>query len=203
MHKLTKDKTNKFIILIPLGLSKNILTAFLLINKSNIMNKKIVLIIILLFTTLVNAQNNKRIWAKSFLNKKAPELVVAQWINKKPNTENKFILLDFWATWCAPCRRVIPKLNYFQERFSDDLIIIGLSDQNAEALELFNSDIDYYHATDPKKRLKNTYQVTNIPHSVLIDPDGIVRWEGYPLLQDHLLTAEVIQQIIDDYYAKH
>ncbi len=167
------------------------------------MYKKFLFLVLITLASVSNAQTHKRIWAKSFLHKKAPEIVVAQWINKKPDTKGKFILLDFWATWCGPCRRVIPKLNHFQEVFSDDLVVIGLSDQNAQALELFNSNIQYYHATDPQKRLKNTYQVTGIPHSVLIDPEGIVQWEGYPLLEGHLLTESVIQKIIDDYYAKH
>ncbi len=168
------------------------------------MYKKLLFFVLLVSSTsIISGQTSKRIWAKSFLNKKAPELVVEQWINNKPDTSHKFILLDFWATWCGPCRRVIPKLNHFQEKFGDDLVVIGLSDQNAEALELFNNDIEYYHATDTQKRLKKTYQVTSIPHTVLIDPDGIVRWEGYPLMEGYRLTETVIQKIIDDYYAQH
>lgn len=60
----------------------------------------------LLFSGIGFAQesnNGKQLWAKSFLNEKAPELTVETWISKKPDTEGKFVIIDFWATvWPLP-----------------------------------------------------------------------------------------------------
>lgn len=42
-------------------------------------------------------------------------------------------------------------------------------------------------------------EIQGIPHCLLIDPNGIVRWEGYPILTGFMLTSKVIQDIIDNY----
>jgi cytochrome c biogenesis protein CcmG/thiol:disulfide interchange protein DsbE len=162
-------------------------------------SKKIMFLIICLYS-FVSFSQTKQLWAKSFLNEKAPELVVEEWISEQPDTKGKFILIDFWATWCGPCRKAIPELNVFQEKFKDNLVIIGISDQSKEKVINFNSPkIEYYNAIDTKKILNNLYEVKGIPHCVLIDPKGIVRWEGYPSLEGEELTEKVISEIITKY----
>jgi cytochrome c biogenesis protein CcmG/thiol:disulfide interchange protein DsbE len=161
--------------------------------------RKSMFLIVFLFSLSIFAQK-KQLWAKSFLNEKAPELVVEEWISEQPDTKGKFILIDFWATWCGPCRKAIPELNVFQEKFKDNLVIIGISDQSKEKVINFNSPkIEYYNAIDTKKILNNLYEVKGIPHCVLIDPKGIVRWEGYPSLEGEELTEKVISEIITKY----
>ena len=58
-------------------------------------------------------------WAKSFLFAKAPALVVEKWLTDEPATQGKYVLIEFWATWCPPCRKSIPKLNEFHQKFPD------------------------------------------------------------------------------------
>lgn len=161
--------------------------------------KKIVFILISLFYIATYAQE-KKLWAKSIINEKAPELIVEKWLSDKPETEGKFVLIDFWATWCGPCRKAIPDLNTYQEEFKDKLIVIGISDETAGKVKRFKKPkIEYYNAIDTKKRLYNSLEVKGIPHCILIDPNGIVRWEGYPLLKGHELTSEIIKDMIETY----
>ena len=159
--------------------------------------------LMLLVGTAVFAQesnNDKKLWAKSILNEKAPELVVEKWISKKPDTKGKFVLIDFWATWCGPCRAYIPTLNDIQKKYADKLVIIGVSDETAEKVEAFNNPkINYSEAIDTKGTVKDLIEVKGIPHAILIDPKGIVRWEGFPLLQGNQLTEEVIKGLLDKY----
>ena len=135
-------------------------------------------------------QDGKKIWAKSFLNKKAPTLVVDKWITDRPDTKGKFVIIDFWATWCSPCKRAIPELNKFAKLFKEDLIVIGISDQSPEKIKAMNNPvITYYLASDPQRRMMRDLQIRGIPHVIVIDPKGIVRWEGLPILPNYELTA--------------
>lgn len=163
------------------------------------MTKKSLWIVMLCIVSSTYAQGNKKLWAKSFLNKKAPELVVEKWLNSEPITKGKFLLIDFWATWCTPCKKVIPDLNTYHQKYKDDLIVIGISNESETKLKHFNSQINYFHATDSNKRTYSEFQVKGIPHAVLIDPEGFVRWEGYPLLGGYELTAAIIESIIKEY----
>ena len=144
----------------------------------------------------------KKLWAKSFLNEKAPELVVGTWLTKEPDTEGKFVLIDFWATWCGPCRKAIPELNGIHKEFGDELVVIGISDESEDKVKNFDFPaIEYFSAIDTRKRMKDIFKVTGIPHVVIIDPDGVVRWEGYPFLEGHELSAEVVREILANHGA--
>ena len=82
--------------------------------------------------------------AKRFLDSAAPKLTVEKWLSDTPATPGKFMLVDFWATWCAPCRAVIPKLNAFQDKFGDRLVVVGLSDESESAVKLMRSPVMNY-----------------------------------------------------------
>lgn len=142
----------------------------------------------------------KKIWAKSFLNQKAPALIVEKWLTPKPDLRGKFVLIDFWATWCPPCRKAIPELNDFQKKFGDQLVVIGLSDESEAAVRrLTNPKIEYSVAIDPQGRTKKAVGVTGIPHVLIIDPQGIVRWEGFPFLKGYELSEKVVADILAKY----
>ena len=116
------------------------------------MKNSIILIALILVSSFAFAQesnNGKRLWAKSILNEKAPELVVEEWISQKPDTKGKFVLIDFWATWCGPCRKAIGELNELQKQFKDDLVVIGISDETADKVKGMASPvIEYYNGID-------------------------------------------------------
>jgi cytochrome c biogenesis protein CcmG, thiol:disulfide interchange protein DsbE len=119
--------------------------------------------------------------AKSFLNRAAPTIEAEKWLTERPDLKGKFLLLDFWATWCGPCRRSIPELNALYSRFKDRLVVIGLSSETEQAVrKMTEPRIEYPVAIDTRQRASIAFGVERIPHAVLIDPNGIVRFEGHP-----------------------
>ncbi|MDB6028805.1 MAG: alkyl hydroperoxide reductase [Verrucomicrobiales bacterium] len=139
----------------------------------------------------------KQMWADEYLNRKAPDLVVEKWLTPQPETKGKFVLIDFWATWCPPCRESIPELNKLHKQFGDKLVVIGLSDESeADVRAMKDPKIEYAIAIDTQARLKGAIHVEGIPHVILMDPNGIVRWEGVPGIAGHELTESVVQDIL-------
>ena len=143
---------------------------------------------------------DKKLWAKSFLNRKAPDLVVEKWLTDQPDLRGKFVLIDFWATWCPPCRKAISELNAYSQQFDAKLVVIGISDETEEAVRrMVDPKIEYYVAIDTQARMKKAVEVTGIPHVLIIDPQGYVRWEGFPFLEGYELNAQVVADIINRY----
>ncbi len=137
--------------------------------------------------------------AKSFLNKPAPEISVENWITDAPDTKGKFVLLDIWATWCGPCRKAIPHLNEVYAKYKDRVVVIGLSNETEQQIvRMTDPQIDYAIASDTQERTSKALEVKGIPHLLLIDPKGIVRFQGLP----QALPDDELENLLDKYSAR-
>lgn len=136
------------------------------------------------------------LYARSFLGKHGPTVFVNQWLSPRPDVEGKFMLVVFWATWSEPCRQAIPHLNELYSKYKDRLVIIGLSNESPEdVLKMTSPQVDFPLATDTHSRTMAELEVKAIPHAVLVDPQGIVRFEGIP---SHL-TQTGLGNLLDKY----
>ena len=98
-------------------------------------------------------------------------------------------IVEFWATWCVPCKASIPHLSKLQERYADKgLTIIGISDEETDVVEPFvrrmAGKMEYAVATDYRNRTKEAYLeaagMKGIPAFFLVDGTGTVVLMGNP-----------------------
>ncbi len=147
----------------------------------------------------------KQLYADDWRGKKAPEFEFGKILNGPlPDLKGKVVMIDFWATWCPPCRELIPEANKFAKQFKNDLVIIGVSDESEKVLSAFmkKTSFDYLVSSEPKNVMGELMKVKGIPHVMIITPDGIVRWQGFPGSDEDPLTAAKIAQIIEVSKAK-
>ncbi|MBP7965050.1 MAG: TlpA family protein disulfide reductase [Paludibacteraceae bacterium] len=133
----------------------------------------------------------------NLVGQKTPELIIEKWISPAPELQGKFIIIDFWATWCPPCRVSIPHMNALAAKYADHAVVIGLS-KEAEATVRAFKGMEYYSAIDTKGRLQIAVGVRGIPNVIIIDPEGMVRWQGHPAN----LSEEIMDALIADYTQK-
>ena len=108
----------------------------------------------------------------------------------------RVVLLDFWATWCIPCRVVMPKLGALQARYgAQGLSVLGVSAEEAQDVAVFaqRSPVRYPIGVDKHAETTRSYGVISLPTLVVIDKRGVVRDVsiGYDPVQDTRLELTV------------
>lgn len=92
--------------------------------------------------------------------------------------KGKTILLDFWATWCGPCIKAVPKLKTLSESFGDKLTIVSINLDPESSWKTYTEEhpIHWIDWRDPKGTTGSirAYQTTGIPTFVIISTEGII-----------------------------
>jgi thiol-disulfide isomerase/thioredoxin len=102
----------------------------------------------------------------------------------------KVVLLNVWATWCAPCREEIPFLQTLYERHKGDgLEIIGVSVDARGQEETIHGFVKDFGMTypiwrDPDERVQSLYMALGVPASYIIDRRGILRWRRLGIVRE-------------------
>jgi len=132
-----------------------------------------------------------------------PVIEIERWVNTPPkDLTGKFVLVKVWATWCPPCRRSLPLLEYFHEKYKDELVVVSICETDEKALQEMAgpvklADLKAPLAVDTHRRFANALGVYGIPHAVLIEPTaGIVLWEGMPTQIGAELSDERMAKIL-------
>jgi cytochrome c biogenesis protein CcmG, thiol:disulfide interchange protein DsbE len=109
----------------------------------------------------------------------------------------KLVYLDFWASWCAPCRQSFPWLSDLVRRYgARNFVVIGVNvDQDRARAERFLSETpaNFPIIYDPHGDIATDYKVTGMPSAVLIDRDGRVRFQhnGFSVKRKDLYEEHV------------
>jgi thiol-disulfide isomerase/thioredoxin len=98
---------------------------------------------------------------------------------KLSDLKGKVVMLNFWATWCPPCRQEIPsmmKLNKSMAGKPFQMVAISIDEGGRPAIESFfkTSGFSLPAYTDPDNRAARTYGITGVPETFIIDRQGIM-----------------------------
>lgn len=113
----------------------------------------------------------------------------------KPRIDGKAVLIEFWATWCGPCRTTIPHLNSLYDKVKNDgFVMIGVTEEASDVVEAFleKTPMRYSLALDKDARFSAPFQVTGIPHAVLYNKTGKAVWEGHPMSLNEALLRKAM-----------
>ncbi len=125
----------------------------------------------------------------------APPIKVAKWIKGKPVEKfepGKVYVVEFWATWCGPCRQTIPHLTEIAKKYKDKITVIGVSvwervsvDKVEEFVRNMGDKMDYVVAFDDGATMATTWMEAagqdGIPTAFVVDQSGKIVWIGHPM----------------------
>jgi len=135
----------------------------------------------------------------------APAVDIEHWIKGEPvrkfQPEHVYVV-EFWATWCGPCRVTMPHLSELQDQHTESVTIIGISNEPKSTVTEFLSSTDrdgvawqdkirYRLTTDPDKSTWNDYFYAagrrGIPSAFIVGKTGEIEWIGHPIRMDEPL----------------
>ena len=89
------------------------------------------------------------------------------------------VLIDFWATWCEPCRLSFPEYQSLLAKYGDSVVVMGVSeDDEAAGIDRFAEEtgVRFPIAWDSDKSVAQRYQIKSMPTLFIIDKGGLIRF---------------------------
>lgn len=145
----------------------------------------IILFIFIMYLALFS--KNTTVPVSPLVGKTAPTFTLKTFDNKTVNFESlkgKSVVLNFWSSWCIPCKNETRALNSANLRYKDsDIVFIGVNiwDDTENALNFINSyPSDYTNAYDPSNEIHVNYGIQGVPETFFISKEGIIvdRFQG-------------------------
>ncbi|MDX2053807.1 MAG: TlpA disulfide reductase family protein [Polyangiaceae bacterium] len=113
---------------------------------------------------------------------------------KLSDLRGRAVLLDFWASWCGPCREQMPAVNLIAQKYSKELVVVGINtgDEREKAVGLLQTlNLRYMSIEDEGGMVANSYGVATLPTLVIINREGVVKFFGTRVMTEQELAAEL------------
>jgi thiol-disulfide isomerase/thioredoxin len=119
-------------------------------------------------------------------NQNAPDVIFQRCLDKNVSQnfyKGKILVIDFWATWCAPCIALFPHFNELSKKFSNnDVLFAAITDEPTEIAQKFfkrtKKQLNALILIDTTQKTKKAFNISTIPHIVVIDRNNVIRWSG-------------------------
>lgn len=140
----------------------------------------------------------------------APAIKVEKYLKGDPISEFKkghVYVVEFWATWCGPCIRAFPHVSELQEKYKDQVTVVGVNIWERQYNEELNTKISDFmkkHGDNMRytvafdggaKYMSDKYMaaagIDSIPHAFIVNQDGKIAWIGHPASMDDALSQVV------------
>ncbi|RYG49261.1 TlpA family protein disulfide reductase [bacterium] len=111
---------------------------------------------------------------------------------KLSDFKGKVVVVDFWATWCGPCRQAMPHLDSLVRQYKDQGVVsMAISDEPRDTIAAFAKEMKYglTFYRDPFQLANTKYDISSIPATFVIGRDGKVVYAGNPPSPDELTRA--------------
>ncbi len=119
---------------------------------------------------------------------------------KLSDYRGKYVLIDFWATWCGPCVGEIPTLKDVYTRFKDKgLVMVGVAiHEDPDKVKTYarKNDLNWFQICQEDNEIMKLYQVSAVPTAFLINPDGVLVNQG------NELRGENLKSTLEKYFKK-
>lgn len=117
--------------------------------------------------------------------KAAPEISAQEWLNgdgiKLADVKDKIVVVEFWATWCPPCRASIPHLKEMNAKFKDkNVIFVSLTDEDKATVTEFNKSFGMNWLVGVGSNTGSDYGIRSIPRAFIVKNGNII-WTDHPM----------------------
>ena len=142
---------------------------------------------------------SNNLFSQPAVGQEAPSLSEVKIIDKQiPNLENKFVFIDFWATWCSPCRESLPHVDKLAEKYKDKVVFFAISDEKEMGVRQFlqkNNFNSLIFGLDIQKDLFSKFDIRSVPQYYLLSPTNKILASG--------ISSEVSDNYLDSILTRY
>ncbi len=129
--------------------------------------------------------HNTDLYAKNFQGQTLPVALGSEtWLSDEVDSQGNVVVLDFWATWCPPCRAASPILDELQKDNQDALTVMAIGGQRDPEADVRSyvekHEVTYANLYDTNQTVYKEFESRGIPLVVVMSTDGVIRWIGNP-----------------------
>jgi peroxiredoxin len=102
------------------------------------------------------------------------------------------VLINYWATWCIPCKAEMPLLQRYADQYKNDLVVLAVNDgETVDKVKPFVQELNLTLPVllDPNETVTQQYRIRGFPTTMFVDQDGKIRYQHIGILNEEQLKG--------------